>query len=81
MTDEVELDKHPIKAGDEPGELVIEDMPGDIRHKLKYEPSFRGPLGKRDIRDLGWLVLFILFWVGMFVIAYLGVERGNPARY
>ena len=34
----------------------------------------------RKCTDLLWLVFFAFFWVGMLVIAIIGMQNGNPAK-
>lgn len=34
----------------------------------------------RVCRDVFWLILFILYWVGMFVLAGFAYNRGDPMR-
>ncbi|KAI3630109.1 hypothetical protein MIR68_011544 [Amoeboaphelidium protococcarum] len=45
--------------------------------KYKGQP---GPQDNRQCRDVFWLILFILFWCGMFVIAGLAIQQGNLNR-
>ena len=35
----------------------------------------------RKCTDLLWLVFFAFFWVGMLVIAIIGMQNGNPAKF
>jgi len=35
---------------------------------------------KRKCTDIGMLLFFIVFWIGMFAIAGVGVSKGEPAR-
>ncbi|TPX35404.1 hypothetical protein SeMB42_g07177 [Synchytrium endobioticum] len=45
-----------------------------------YDPAVIGPQSRRQCRDIVFLILFILYWVGMFVVASLAVKTGNPQK-
>jgi len=44
----------------------------------EHEPY--GPVGVRKCRDVFFLLLFIVFWAGMFVIAWSATTNGEPYR-
>ncbi|KAJ3428598.1 ctl-like protein [Anaeramoeba flamelloides] len=52
----------------------------DVHEKFEYDESFSGPLSQRKHRDVFWLILFILFWIGMIVVAGLAYSTGTPKR-
>lgn len=52
----------------------------DSDQPSKFDPDFKGPLEKRHCTDRLWLLLFIVFWVGMIVVASFGLSNGDP-RY
>ncbi|KAL4476085.1 hypothetical protein ABPG74_009818 [Tetrahymena malaccensis] len=39
-----------------------------------------GPLEERGCRDIFFFMLFVLFWVGLFIIAGVAVKNGDPRR-
>lgn len=39
-----------------------------------------GPLDKRSVRDIPWLLLFVIFWAGMFAIGGFSYMHGQPLR-
>ncbi|KAI8803246.1 plasma-membrane choline transporter-domain-containing protein [Cladochytrium replicatum] len=45
-----------------------------------YDVKVIGPLDKRKCRDILFLILFILYWIGMWVVASLAVQTGDPRR-
>lgn len=49
-----------------------------MTHDLALQPV--GPISKRRCRDVFWLLLFAVFWVGMFVIAGFAYQVGDPFR-
>eukprot|EP01155_Anaeramoeba_flamelloides_P051656 Anaeramoba_flamelloidesc42478_g1_i3.p1 GENE.c42478_g1_i3~~c42478_g1_i3.p1 ORF type:complete len:893 (+),score=172.02 c42478_g1_i3:107-2785(+) len=51
-----------------------------VDSSFEYDDDFRGPLDQRKCQDLFWLILFILFWLGMGFVAYLGFTQGEPKR-
>jgi hypothetical protein len=42
--------------------------------------SIPGPVTDRRCTDVFFLLLFILFWVGMIVVASIGLSEGDPRR-
>jgi len=53
---------------------------GDVRgtnHPI-YDPAIVGPQHNRSCKDLIFLLLFVIFWIGMFVVAALAIQNGNP---
>lgn len=46
-----------------------------------FDQEFSGPIVERECRDIFFLLLFILFWIGMFVVAILAFRKGDPRRY
>ncbi|KAJ3436922.1 ctl-like protein [Anaeramoeba flamelloides] len=52
----------------------------EVNEKFEYDESFSGPLSERKHRDVFWLILFIIFWVGMIVVAGLAYSTGTPKR-
>lgn len=48
------------------------------------QTNYEGPdivYNTRYCGDPWFLVLFILFWIGMFIIAGFGIRYGNPITY
>lgn len=43
----------------------------DQKHKVP------GPVSKRKCRDIFWGILFILYWVGMFILSGFAISKGN----
>lgn len=39
-----------------------------------------GPVAQRKCQDIFWLILFVLFWVGMFAIGGIGITKGDANR-
>jgi hypothetical protein len=39
-----------------------------------------GPVRKRKCRDIIFLILLAIFWVGMIIVAITAVQNGNLAR-
>lgn len=51
-------------------------MANDI---IAFDPDFKGPVSaKRRCRDIFFLLLFVLFWIGMFIVCWQAVSVGNP---
>ncbi|TPX36952.1 hypothetical protein SmJEL517_g00954 [Synchytrium microbalum] len=46
----------------------------------RYDPEVIGPQANRRCRDIIFLALFIVYWVGMFVVAALAIRTGNPQK-
>lgn len=46
----------------------------------RLKAGLKGPTDKRSCQDILWLILFIAFWVGMFVIGGWAIHNGNPYR-
>ncbi len=44
------------------------------------QAELTGPLDKRRVQDVPWLLLFITFWVGMFIIGGWSYKYGDPLR-
>jgi hypothetical protein len=42
--------------------------------------ALKGPINKRECRDVIWFLVFIIFWAGMFIIAGFAFENGNYKR-
>jgi solute carrier family 44 protein 1 (choline transporter-like protein)/choline transporter-like protein 2/4/5 len=53
------------------------NMGGEAAPTYTSEP---GPTNDRRCRDKLFLILFGLFWVGMFVIAGVAIKEGNLNR-
>ncbi|KAJ3438227.1 ctl-like protein [Anaeramoeba flamelloides] len=66
-------EEHKVVAGKN-----IHDM--GVHEKFEYDESFSGPLSQRKHRDVFWLILFIIFWIGMIVVAGLAYSTGTPKR-
>ncbi|KAJ6233862.1 ctl-like protein [Anaeramoeba flamelloides] len=66
-------EEHKVVAGKN-----IHEM--DVHEKFEYDESFSGPLSQRKHRDVFWLILFIIFWIGMIVVAGLAYSTGTPKR-
>ncbi|KAJ3417562.1 hypothetical protein HDV05_000019 [Chytridiales sp. JEL 0842] len=43
-------------------------------------PLVLGPIDKRKCRDVLFLVIFIAFWIGMFIVANTSFTYGDPKR-
>uniref|UniRef100_A0A7S3DJM6 Choline transporter-like protein n=1 Tax=Palpitomonas bilix TaxID=652834 RepID=A0A7S3DJM6_9EUKA len=55
-----------------------EDYVGD---KKEFDPSFSGPRGiKRKPRDVPCVIIFLIFWIGMLGVGFLGVNIGDPTK-
>ena len=49
----------------------------------KTAPEYKdhvGPVGPRRCRDVIFLIIFFLYWVGMFLVAGLAFTSGDPRR-
>ncbi|KAJ1563428.1 hypothetical protein HK096_000989 [Nowakowskiella sp. JEL0078] len=46
----------------------------------EYNPKVVGPLKNRKCRDVPFLILFVCFWVGMYIIGVLAIQTGDPRR-
>jgi solute carrier family 44 protein 1 (choline transporter-like protein) len=51
-----------------------DDSDDDKKKELK------GPIEDRSCTDIIFFVLFIVFWVGMFIIAGIAIDKGDPHR-
>ncbi|KAJ3445544.1 ctl-like protein [Anaeramoeba flamelloides] len=60
------------------GSTDIHNKP--VHEKFEYEEDFSGPLDERKHRDIFWLILYLSFWIGMFVVAGLAFSTGTPKR-
>ena len=45
---------------------------------MKFDPNFNGPIKKRGCTDILCLLLFILYWVGMVLVAIFGEDIVMP---
>ncbi len=45
---------------------------------LERDKGFNGPMERRHCRDIFWLILFIVFCIGMAAIAALSFDAGEP---
>ncbi|KAJ3105785.1 hypothetical protein HDU96_008442 [Phlyctochytrium bullatum] len=45
-----------------------------------YDPKVVGPIDKRHCRDILFLIVFIAFWVGMFIVAQTAFKYGDPDK-
>ncbi len=56
----------------------------DLGAPKQFKPGFSGPISKRRPRDICCLLIFILFWIGIFIAFGVRVvwpgTRGNPMR-
>eukprot|EP00300_Choanocystis_sp_HF-7_P040255 c671_g1_i1.p1 GENE.c671_g1_i1~~c671_g1_i1.p1 ORF type:complete len:380 (-),score=55.20 c671_g1_i1:213-1322(-) len=50
---------------------------GEPRH---HDPMFKGPIVERQCRDILFILLFILFNVGMVIVTVIAYRIGNPNR-
>lgn len=50
-----------------------------ISREEDYEKT-PGPVSQRKCQDIIWLVLFVLFWCGMFAIGGIGISKGDANR-
>ncbi|KJE92111.1 choline transporter-like protein [Capsaspora owczarzaki ATCC 30864] len=48
--------------------------------KIAYDPDFKGPIHNRKCTDVPCCLLFIVFWIGMIIIAAFGFANGDPFR-
>lgn len=48
--------------------------------KGHHKMSELGPVKKRKCRDVVFLVLFLLYWVGMFIVAASAAQNGDLTR-
>merc|ERR1711916_130833 len=46
----------------------------------QYDPNFKGPIVERERRDILFLLVFILFLIGMGIVAVIAYRIGNPNR-
>lgn len=46
-----------------------------------HDANFKGPIVERECRDILFLLLFLLFCVGMAVVTVIAYRIGNPNRY
>ncbi|KAI8854903.1 plasma-membrane choline transporter-domain-containing protein [Chytridium lagenaria] len=46
----------------------------------EYDGKVVGPIDKRRCHDLVFLIIFIAFWVGMFIVAQTGFKYGDPNK-
>lgn len=51
----------------------------DMKHFQKHPVG--GVQPKRKCRDVLCGVFFVIFWVGMFIIAGFALSQGHPERY
>ena len=51
-----------------------------MKDKVDAAPASNGPIADRKCRDVVWLILFGLFWIGMFAIAGVGIRKGDLKR-
>jgi hypothetical protein len=51
---------------------------GGKSNEIKPEVEPYGPIGKRKCRDVLFLLLFLIFWVGMAIVADQARKLGNP---
>ena len=42
--------------------------------------NWDGPIKNRQTHDIIWAAAFVAFWIGMFVVAGIAVDKGNPFR-
>ena len=42
--------------------------------------ELKGPIEERSCRDVLWLLVFIVFWAGMFIIAGFAFAHGDYHR-
>jgi hypothetical protein len=54
----------------------------DDKKKINDESSSRAanPVESRKCQDLIFLILFVIFWIGMFIVAGLAIKSGNLQR-
>jgi hypothetical protein len=57
------------------GKGTVSDIHGN---RKTFDPAFQGPIDKRSCRDVLFLIVFIAYWVGMFVVAGIAFANGNP---
>ncbi len=48
--------------------------------KGQHKMSELGPVKKRKCRDVIFLILFLLYWVGMFIVASSAAQNGDLTR-
>ncbi|KAJ3444975.1 ctl-like protein [Anaeramoeba flamelloides] len=53
---------------------------GDLDSPFEYVEDFEVPVQDRKCKDIFWLFLFILFWIGMVIVAIFGFVQGEPKR-
>lgn len=67
------------------GEKKVKPDTGDesyVGEKKQFDPAFSGPRGvKRKPRDVYCVFIFLIFWIGMVGVAFLGINLGNPYKY
>ncbi|KAJ3278422.1 hypothetical protein HK104_002355, partial [Borealophlyctis nickersoniae] len=63
-------------------ELMSLPQPATQRKKRPpaYDPSNQGPIHHRRCHDVVFLILFILYWVGMVIVAVTARRNGDPGR-
>ena len=49
----------------------------NIHNTNKSTKKVPGPVSKRKCRDIFWGILFILYWVGMFILSGFAISKGN----
>ena len=55
--------------------VVAERQPKTREYKT--EP---GPIEQRKVRDVLFIIMFVVVWIGMFVVAGLAIKNGNTKR-
>eukprot|EP01110_Echinostelium_bisporum_P006818 TRINITY_DN2676_c0_g1_i1.p1 TRINITY_DN2676_c0_g1~~TRINITY_DN2676_c0_g1_i1.p1 ORF type:complete len:366 (-),score=105.57 TRINITY_DN2676_c0_g1_i1:591-1688(-) len=49
-------------------------------NKEHFKDTRPGPMEDRSCTDIIFLILFIAYWVGMFIVAGIAVNKGEPER-
>jgi hypothetical protein len=52
----------------------------DAEVKRNEKADLTGPLDKRSVKDVIWLLLFLVFWAGMLTIGGYAYYHGDPLR-
>ncbi len=70
------------KADNQTKSKKIAPIEADDDHviSVKDRSTQLGPVRNRKCRDFIFLVLFAVFWAGMFVVAYTATQNGSLNR-
>ncbi|KAJ5072438.1 choline transporter-like (slc family 44) [Anaeramoeba ignava] len=78
MSSDLDVEKQESKQIDsKPDDSLLKQQ---NQNEYEYDDSELGPTEKRKCRDFFWVVLFILFWIGMLIVMAVAFSKGSPKR-